>query len=107
MKKKKINKVLEEVVKGLPLKKYEYISNYSIMGKDVGRSGIKVPEGMEIDDEKEYQFKQVALNQANHKRRVRRAFESGGKAAVYNYIMPYIKPDKRIEALRYVHSLPL
>lgn len=107
MRRKRTNKILKALAKHLPVQRYEYMQNYSINGGDIERTGLNVPDGMEISPENEYNYSSIATNEVNHFRRLRRSFEKGGKAAVYKYIVPFIPQDQRAEMLRFVHGLPL
>lgn len=107
MKAKHVNKILKNIADRLPVQRYAYPQTYTVLGCDIEQSGLKIPEGMEIEDDKEYHFKDAAYKDVNHLRRIRKAYKKGGKKEVFKYIVPFVEESKRFDALKFIHSLPI
>jgi len=93
--KKNIEKVLKGLAGQLPKTSYNALEVSSIKGENVKLSGLELPQGMEIEEGKEYKFKVPVIIQSSHSRRIRRAYKSSGIEGVVKYVLQFVKDEHR------------
>ena len=75
----------------LPSLSYATSEQQEITGEDLLLAGHKEVAGKAIDKEKSYLWQAPVYNEANHYRRMKRAFEALGVDGIKNYLKPFVK----------------
>lgn len=84
-------KKLRAIAKILPSQAYATNETVEIKGEDLLLSGQKQVEGKEIEPEKVYYMKSPVYNEANHYRRMKRAFVKSGRSGIKAYLNLFSK----------------
>lgn len=86
-------KKLRAIAAILPSEKYATVETVEISGEDLLLSGQSQVEGKEIDPKKTYLMRSPVYNEANHYRRMKRAFEKHGAAGISAYLRLFVSVD--------------
>ena len=100
-------KLLKGIASMLPREKEASRNYYSILGSDIKLTGLVVPSGMVIEDDKEYHYNESKFLESNHARRVLRAYKKSGKKGLLNYMLRYTLPGNKSKMSEIVNALPL
>lgn len=77
----------------LPSQKYPTVETVEISGADLLLSGQTQVEGKEINPDKTYHMRSPVYNEANHYRRMKRAFEKHGADGISAYLKLFVSVD--------------
>lgn len=92
-------KRLRSIAKMLPPLTYVTRERVEIKGEDLLLSGQKEVEGKAIEPEKVYVMSAPVYNEANHYRRLKRAFLANKKKGVTAYLKPYVREPKALAGI--------
>jgi len=89
-------KRLRAIAGMLPPMSYETRETQSIKGEDLLLSGHKEVEGKPIEAEREYFMRVPVYNEANHYRRLKRAFQANGREGVKAYLRVFVSDSAKL-----------
>ncbi len=101
---KKTGKAIRELADSLPQQRYTVPDSTLVSGADLILANTTEIDGVPVDPEKLYDYHLPRYHEVNHKRRLKRAFNSRGKAGVIDYCNPYLLPESKEDFLRIVNN---
>ncbi len=102
---KKVVKAIRELADSLPQQRYTVPDSTLVSGADLILANTTEIDGVPVDPEKLYDYHLPRYHEVNHKRRLKRAFNSRGKKGVIDYCGPFIPPENKSKFLNIVNSV--
>jgi hypothetical protein len=98
---KKSLTIISVIAETMQSDSYAFYEKQTISGEDVLLTNTHELNGQQVVKEKDYQISVPVFNQVNHKRRLKRAYESDGLEGLMNYCKKYLKEErvKELEGL--------